>query len=136
MRDYILLASGSPGCGGENPHRCDLTKEQRDQHIRRYAELLAVRVNAEKLQVRQNDAPEYAKPPQQVKGVASRVAEETGLSVRTVQRALNPPEPKAPLPDYDVVTVQFNALMAAWIGTGTQFDGAGGSPRCSALSLD
>lgn len=75
-------------------------------------------------QVTQNAAPEigYKKPPPQTKGTARIVAEETGLSVDTVRRALNPkpaPEPKAPLPDYDVVTVQFNALMAAWNRAGS-----------------
>ena len=67
----------------------DTTK--RDEHIRRYAELLEARIAAEKIQVRQNDAPVigYGKPPPQTKAPAARIAEETGLSVRTVQRALN-----------------------------------------------
>lgn len=102
----------------ENLHRLDLTKEQRDEHIRRYAELLEAR---KEIQVTQSAAPEigYGKPPPQVKGIPRQIAEETGLSVDTVRRALNPkpvtpPEPKAPLDDHDVVTVQFNALMAAW----------------------
>lgn len=57
----------------------------------------------------------YGKPPAASEGIARQIADETGLSKSTVQRALNPkpaPEPKAPLPDYDVVTVQHNALMA------------------------
>lgn len=94
----------------ENLHRLDLTKDQRDEHIRRYAELIATQREA-------------AKPGQTVqvsggrgnKSIATEVAEQTGLNARTVRRALAPaPEPKAPLPDHDVFTVQFNALMAAW----------------------
>jgi ParB-like chromosome segregation protein Spo0J len=77
----------------ENLHRADLTKEERDKQIRRYAESLAVR---NKNQARQNDAPEigYKKPPPQEKGIASQVAAETGLSTRTVQRVLAEPKPK------------------------------------------
>lgn len=73
----------------ENLHRLDLTKAQRDEHIRRYAELLEARRELDKNQVRQNDAPEigYRKPPPQEKGVARIIAEETGLSSRTVRRA-------------------------------------------------
>lgn len=102
----------------ENLHRLDLTKDQRDEHIRRYAELL----EAKRL-VPQNAAPVSILPdgrrkgPQHEKAIPRQIAEETGLSVDTVRRALNPkpaPEPKAPLADHDVVTVQFNALMAAW----------------------
>lgn len=51
------------------------------------------------------------KGPQHDKGIPRQIAEETGLSVDTVRRALNPPEPKAPLAHYDVVTVQFNAFL-------------------------
>jgi hypothetical protein len=73
----------------ENLHRADLTKEQRDQHIRRYAELLAA---GAKIQVTQTACPEigYGKPPPQTKGIASQIAEETGVSKDTVRRALNP----------------------------------------------
>ncbi|WP_066553712.1 hypothetical protein [Croceicoccus bisphenolivorans] len=72
--------------------------EKRDEHIRRYAELLEGRA---KIQVTQNAAPEigYKQPPPQKKGIPRQIAEETGLSVDTVRRALNPkpaPEPKAP----------------------------------------
>ena len=77
----------------ENLYRAPLTKEQRDEHIRRYAELLE-RDEAEQkeFQVRQDDAPEigYKKPPPQKRGTASKIAEQTGISTRTVQRALNP----------------------------------------------
>ena len=69
--------------------------EQRDEHIRRYAELLIMR---REIQVPQNAAPEigYKQPPQQSKGIPRQIAEETGLSVDTVRRALNPPAPEHP----------------------------------------
>lgn len=99
----------------ENLHRCDLTKDQRDQHIRRYAELIEARVQS------QQNAPIESKRVDgrghRPVGVPRQIAEETGLSVDTVRRALNPksaPEPKSALPDHDVVTVQFNALVNAW----------------------
>jgi hypothetical protein len=96
----------------ENLHRLDLTKDQRDQHIRRYAELLKARQAIPQ----QNAAVLPVRGPGQPKGIPRQIAEETGLSVDTVRRALKPqpaPEPKNPLPDHDVVTVQFNSLMAA-----------------------
>lgn len=106
----------------ENLHRLDLTKEQRDEHIRRYAELLEARREV----VVQNDKQPKSGP----KGgrpvsVTTQIAQDTGLSHQTVRRALNPkpaaaPEPKAPLADHDVVTVQFNALMAAWNRAGPE----------------
>lgn len=102
----------------ENLHRLDLTKDQRDEHIRRYAELLEARRSLP----RQIDAPTELradgrrKGPQHEKGVASQVAAETGLSVRTVQRALNPPpvQPKPVRSDHDVILSQANAIVAAW----------------------
>ena len=104
----------------ENLHRLDLTKEQRDGHIRRYAELLQARRQVgQNVQIESKRADGKGHRP---KSVATEVAEQTGLSARTVRRALAPapPEPKAPLPDYDVVTVQFNALMAAWNRAGSE----------------
>ena len=67
----------------ENLHRSDLTKDQRDEHIRRYAELLQMRGRISP----QNDAKSGAGRP---KGIASTVAKETGVSKSTVERALNP----------------------------------------------
>lgn len=115
----------------ENLHRLDLTKDQRDQHIRRYAELLEVA-----RQVTQNAAPviRHDKPQQNAavykskggrgnKGIPRQIAEETGLSVDTVRRALNPkpspspPEPvaaRAPISDEGTVEKQVDAVMAAW----------------------
>lgn len=82
----------------ENLHRCDLTKEERDRQIRRYAELLEAR------QVVQDEPPVSApllsdgrrSGPQHQKGIASQIATETGLSKSTVKRVLQEaPERKA-----------------------------------------
>lgn len=103
----------------ENLHRLDLTKEQRDEHIRRYDELLTAKSSVEKVVLQNaNQPPANPKGGRPVSN-ATKIAQETGLSYATVHRALNPPEPKAPLADYDVVTVQFNALMAAWNRAGS-----------------
>lgn len=77
----------------------------------------------EENQVTQNAAPEigYMKPPPQTKGVARLVAEETGLSVDTVRRALNP-KPKVvdiksaiePESDHDAIIREANAIVSAW----------------------
>ena len=107
----------------ENLHRCDLTKEERDRQIRRYAELLEALP-------RQTVAPTEArvdgrrKGPQHEKGVAAKVAEETGLSVRTVQRVLAPPKPvppaREPHNDYEAVQKQVDSLMRAWNAAGPE----------------
>jgi ParB family chromosome partitioning protein len=104
----------------ENLHRLDLTKEQRDEHIRRYAELLEARKVTE-IQVPQNAAPEigYGKPPPQTKGTARQIADETGLSVDTVRRALNPKpvmlksaiEPET---EQEAILREANAIVSAW----------------------
>jgi hypothetical protein len=100
----------------ENLHRLDLTKEQRDEHIRRYAELLEAK---SKIQVAQNAAPEigYKKPPPQTKAIPRQIAEETGLSVDTVRRALKPQAEVIPISarsEHDVILAQANAIIAAW----------------------
>ncbi|MBN8844320.1 MAG: helix-turn-helix domain-containing protein [Sphingomonadales bacterium] len=69
----------------ENLHRLDLTKEQRDGHIRRYAELLEARAaivpqNAEQIEVKRG----------RPVGTVTKIAQATGLSKSTVRRALNP----------------------------------------------
>lgn len=98
-------------------HRCDLTKEQRDDHIRRYAELLEKQREVS----RQNDAKPVSGPqggrPQ---GIARQIADETGLSKRTVERVLNLPAPKPkvvdiksalkPESDHDAIIREANAL--------------------------
>lgn len=96
----------------ENLHRLDLSKEQRDEHIRRYAELIEARDR-----IVPQTAEQSPRPVGRPKSVTTQIAEATGLSDDTVRRALNPktvPEPKAPMADHDVFAVQFNALMAAW----------------------
>jgi len=80
----------------ENLHRVGLTKDERDEHIRRYAELLKER---EASLVRQTVAATELrsdgrrKGPQHEPGVAKQIADETGISQRTVQRALAPSDP-------------------------------------------
>jgi hypothetical protein len=107
----------------ENLHRLDLTKEQRDDHIRRYAELLEERRNT---QPRQNDAPVMAdgrrRGPQHDKGVAREISEGTGVSLRTVQRVLNPPERSEPPKEvFDVHERNCARLMSAW-NSATEID--------------
>lgn len=76
----------------ENLLRVDLSKEQRDRQIRRYADLLAEKEN----RVVHSAPPEigFKKPPPAKKGVAQKVAEQTGLSKSTVRRALFQPDPE------------------------------------------
>lgn len=102
----------------ENLHRHDLTKEQRDEHIRRFAEVLEAMENREP----QTAAPEigYKKPPPAKKGVARKIAEATGLSDDTVRRALNPKPTPIPVSDLDVADNQYRALMAAWNRAGSE----------------
>lgn len=100
----------------ENLHRCDLTKEQRDEHIRRYAELL-VRKKSEPVISGQTVHKSVGRP----KETAAIIAEETGLSQRTVRRALNP-TPKVvdiksalePESDHDAIIREANAIVSAW----------------------
>lgn len=102
----------------ENLHRCDLTKEQRDEHIRRYAELLTERAATVIDLQNAKQTPAKAGRPE---SIDTKVARETGLSYATVHRALNP-KPAAPrlvyvpeeLTDEDVIERQVAALMAAW----------------------
>jgi ParB family chromosome partitioning protein len=104
----------------ENLFRVDLSKEQRDQHIRRYAELIEAAEAEDK--TRRSVAfsaigAGQAGPGRGNKGTARKVAEETGISVRTVQRVLNPQPVKiAPEPDDDFQAHerQVSALMSAW----------------------
>ena len=103
----------------ENLHRLDLTKEQRDEHIRRYAELLEEQrslissQNVTKLKTPEN--PKGAGRPQ---GVAGQIAAETGLSKSTVQRALNPKLPAEVVPisarsEQDAVLASIGACLLA-----------------------
>jgi hypothetical protein len=84
--------------------RCDLTKDQRDQHIRRYAELLEAKAK----RIVPQDAEQIPAARGRPKSITTQVAEATGLSDDTVRRALNPkPAPRPQLVEvkdtYDVV---------------------------------
>lgn len=75
----------------ENLHRRDLTKKQRDEHIRRYAEILS----APEAQCGQNVSFESQRldgKGHRPKGTAAKIAEDVGLSTKTIQRALKPGE--------------------------------------------
>lgn len=76
----------------ENLHRVGLTKEERDEHIRRYAELLKER-EAEARQLSAKMSDNSPAPVGRPKAVSTRIAEETGMSERTVRRALAPADP-------------------------------------------
>ncbi len=104
----------------ENLHRLDLTKNQRDEQIRRYAELVQAR--DDDAETARTECPTSLSDgrvagPQHQKGVATKVAEETGLSSRTVRRVLNP-KPAATPPDeknpVEVSNTYRTALMNAW----------------------
>lgn len=103
----------------ENLHRCDLTKEQRDEHIRRYAELLE---RQREVQSRQNVVIESKREDRRghrPEGIASQVARDTGLSKRTIERALNPRpiDIKPVLPaesEAEAIIREANAIVSAW----------------------
>lgn len=96
----------------ENLHRLDLTKEQRDGHIRRYAELLEAKADADK----PGQSVQVSNGGRGNKSVATKIAEDTGLSARTVRRALNPPAPRTEPPKevFDVHEQTRRRLMGAW----------------------
>lgn len=108
----------------ENLHRVDLTKDERDRQIRRYAVLLTEQETAERNRVAQSEPPEigYKKPPPAQRGVASKIAEQTGLSKATINRALNPQPPKtkpvtpaaAPLRDDETLEQWLAQMMRLW----------------------
>jgi ParB-like chromosome segregation protein Spo0J len=101
----------------ENLHRCDLTKEQRDEHIRRYAELL----ESQRATILVQNEPVSKRGPGQPKAIARQIADATGLSKATVRRALSPPKPiPLPVEPIDVTEQQFRALMAAWNRAGRE----------------
>lgn len=104
----------------ENLHRFDLTKEQRDEHIRRYAELLVTKASlvpqdAAATEVR---ADGRRKGPQHQKGVARQIADATGLSDDTVRRALNPVRNIVQIreaeSDEEAIIREANGIVAAW----------------------
>lgn len=69
----------------ENLHRSDLTKDERDKQIRRYAELLGQSPQTAAFESAREDGRGHRQS-----GVASVIAKETGVSKDTVERALNP----------------------------------------------
>lgn len=73
----------------ENLHRVDLSKEQRDEHIRQYAALLEEK---QAMEVSQQNASKPKSGPSggRPKSVSTKVAEQVGLSKDTVRRALKP----------------------------------------------
>ena len=103
----------------ENLHRLDLTKEQRDEHIRRYAELLKLKGQEVS---RQNDAKPSSPTPQGGRprtSIPAQIAQETGISRSTVERALRP----SPIlvksvaeaeSDEDAILREANAIVSAW----------------------
>lgn len=99
----------------ENLHRLDLTKEQRDEHIRRYAELVELQSRQSVvIESKRNDGRGH-----RPEGTASKVAKATGLSKRTVERALNPKPAAEVIPiavrsEHDAVLAQANAIVSAW----------------------
>lgn len=104
----------------ENLHRCDLSKEQRDAHIRRYAELLEKR-RAEVNRIVPQNAEQIARPRGRPVSITRQIADATGISDDTVRRALNPQPKPAPRPQlvdvkdaYDVVREQADAIVRAW----------------------
>ncbi len=99
----------------ENLHRLDLTKDQRDEHIRRYAELLLERDSRIVPQTAEQIPAQRGRP----KSIATKVAEATGLSDDTIRRALNPQptfikaamEPES---EADAIIREANAIVSAW----------------------
>ncbi len=95
----------------ENLHRVDLTKEERDKHIRRYAELLEIK---KRTGIDVQNGPQLG--PGRPKEIPRLVADETGLSRQTVNRALNPPpatDPTKTPPEDDQERV-YNNLCKWW----------------------
>ena len=109
----------SPGLNA--PSRCDLTKEQRDEHLRRYTELIELQLAQGKpIQLGQVSVGGRGN-----KSVARIVAENTGLSLNTVKRAtgqIAATKPKVvdiksalePESDHDAIIREANAIVSAW----------------------
>jgi hypothetical protein len=88
----------------ENLHRLDLTKEQRDDHIRRYAELLEARREVS----RQNDAKPCAPTPQGGRPRTSITSQIAATSHIWISRTYTPWHIRvaAANPSWDVLTDQ------------------------------
>lgn len=104
----------------ENLHRLDLTKEQRDEHIRRYAELLEARRDVQSTQNAAIESKRADGRGHRPQGIPRQIAEETGLSVDTVRRALKPAtvanlvSVKEAETDEEAIIREANAIVAAW----------------------
>jgi ParB family chromosome partitioning protein len=101
----------------ENLHRVDLSKDERDRHLRRYAELLEARQsrNAGKSSVQngrnsKRGRMNEGRPPK----IASEIAKQTGLSRQTVARAIGQvaPTPKVE-PDREEPDMKMVAIRLA-----------------------
>ena len=93
----------------ENLHRLDLKPTERAEHIRQYADLLVAREQRIVTQA----AEQLPRPVGRPKSVTTKIAEATGLSHDTVDRALNPkprPEPE-PMNRHDQ---DYLRLVNAW----------------------
>ena len=88
-----------------NLHRVDLTKEERDRHIRRYAALLE-----KKLADVEQAVPRFQSAKPGETGLGQQVADQTGLSKRTVNRVLNPPDSTVPNEEADDQERVYNNL--------------------------
>jgi ParB/RepB/Spo0J family partition protein len=108
----------------ENLHRADLTKDERDRQIRRYADLLT-RQELQSPQIASIESKRPDKRGHRPKGIAAKIADETGLSKDTVARALNPkpakpravkPVSPAPTPLNDIETKEqwLASIMRLW----------------------
>lgn len=72
----------------ENLHRAGLSKEQRHEHIRRYAELL--KAKKELTEVISDNSP---RPVGRPESIATKVAKDTGLTARQVRNVLSKQTP-------------------------------------------
>lgn len=103
----------------ENLHRLDLTKEQRDEHIRRYAELLQEQRNLQSRQSVVIESKRADKRGHRPEGIAAEIARDTGLTKRTIERVLKPkvvPIKSAlePETEEEAIIREANAIVAAW----------------------
>lgn len=106
----------------ENLHRLDLTKDQRDEHIRRYAELLEARKAVQVPQAAAIESKRADGRGHRPKSIAREIADATGLSDDTVRRALNPKPAlvreivsvREAETDEEAAIREANAIVAAW----------------------
>lgn len=98
----------------ENLHRLDLKPAERDEHLRRYAELIEERRATERI-VEQNVKQSVGRP----KSIVTEIAEQTGVAPHTVRRALSPqvvPIKSAlePETESEAIIREANAIVSAW----------------------